>query len=175
MNINQDIQASLGGFKGLTIIVAIDQQNGIGKDNQLLWHLPNDLKFFKKVTSGNTIIMGRKTYESIGKPLPNRRNIVISRNQDLQIEGVEVFDNITSAINACKNEEEVFIIGGGEIYKQALPFTSRIYLTKVEANCDAEIFFPEINAAEWKIISEEHHQKDDRHTFNYTFSILEHI
>jgi dihydrofolate reductase len=85
--------------------------------------LPNDLKFFKKITSGNTIIMGRKTYDSIGRPLPNRRNIVITRNQDLKIEGVEVFENISSALEASKTENEVFIIGGGEIYKQALPFT----------------------------------------------------
>jgi dihydrofolate reductase len=171
MNTNQNTLS----YSNLSIIVATDQQNGIGKNNQLLWHLPNDLKFFKKVTSGNTIIMGRKTYESIGKPLPNRRNVVISRNQDLKIEGVEIFDNISSAIQACVNEEEVFIIGGGEIYKQALDLTSKIYLTKVEANCDADIFFPEFKQEEWETISEEDYEKDDRHAFNYTFSILKRI
>lgn len=159
----------------VSIIVAIDQENGIGKDNQLLWHLPNDLKFFKKITSGNTIIMGRKTYESIGRPLPNRRNIVISRNQDLKIEGVEVFENISSALEACKTENEVFIIGGGEIYKQALPFTNKIYLTKVDANCAADTFFPSLNEQEWKIISEEKHLKDEKHTYNYIFTILERV
>jgi dihydrofolate reductase len=159
----------------VSIIVAIDQENGIGKDNQLLWHLPNDLKFFKNITSGNTIIMGRKTYDSIGRPLPNRRNIVISRNQDLKIEGVEVFENISSALEACKTENEVFIIGGGEIYKQALPFTNKIYLTKVDANCEADIFFPSLNEQEWKIISEEKHLKDEKHSYNYIFTILERV
>jgi dihydrofolate reductase len=159
----------------VSIIVAIDQENGIGKDNQLLWHLPNDLKFFKKTTSGNTIIMGRKTYDSIGRPLPNRRNIVISRNQDLKIEGIEVFENINSALEACQTKSEVFIIGGGEIYKQALPLTSKIYLTKVDANCAADTFFPALNYSSWQTIFEENHQKDDKHAYNYVFSILERI
>ncbi|HEX7365571.1 MAG TPA: dihydrofolate reductase [Pelobium sp.] len=172
MQINEEQDVPLGKYEGLSIIVATDLENGIGKDNELLWHLPNDLKFFKKVTSGHTIIMGRKTFDSIGKPLPNRRNIVVSRRPDLQIEGAEVFSNLGNAINACKNETEYFVIGGGEIYRQALPFASQIYLTKVNFSFNADTFFPEITALEWKIDWRQEHQKDEKHAFDYSFLIL---
>ncbi len=172
MQINEDNEVPLGKFKGLSLIVATDQENGIGKDNQLLWHLPNDLKFFRKVTSGHTIIMGRKTFDSVGRPLPNRRNIVISRKPDLKIDGVEVFDNLGNAINACKNEDEYFIIGGGEIYNQALEKADQIYLTKVEGDFNADTFFPEIEAKTWEVKWRQEHQKDNKHAYDYTFLIL---
>lgn len=172
MQINEDQDVPLGQFKGLSIIVATDQENGIGKDNKLLWHLPNDLKFFKKVTSGHTIIMGRKTFDSVGRPLPNRRNIVISRQPDLQIAGVEVFDNLGNAINACKNEEEYFVIGGGEIYRQALTLADQIYMTKVDSSFNADTFFPEIAALEWEVEWRQEHQKDEKHAHDYTFLII---
>ncbi|RZM29544.1 MAG: dihydrofolate reductase, partial [Pedobacter sp.] len=112
----------------VSMVVAIAENNAIGKDNQLLWHLPRDLKHFKTITSGHTVIMGRKTFDSVGKPLPNRRNIVITRNTELSIDGVEVVNDLKSALRLCAAEEEVFIVGGAEIYKQAMPDTGRIYL-----------------------------------------------
>ncbi|RZL54772.1 MAG: dihydrofolate reductase, partial [Pedobacter sp.] len=113
----------------VSIVVAVSENNAIGKDNQLLWHLPADLKHFKEITTGHPIIMGRKTYDSIGRPLPNRRNIVITRTTNLSIENVEVVNTLEEAISLCKDEKEIFIIGGAEIYKHALPLTNRIYLT----------------------------------------------
>lgn len=172
MQITEDQEAPLGKFRGLSIIVATDKENGIGKDNQLLWHLPNDLKFFKKVTSGHSVIMGRKTFESIGKPLPNRRNIVISRQADLQIDGVEIFNSLEQAIDSCKSEDEYFVIGGGEIYRQALANASQIYLTKVDETFNADTFFPNLEALNWEVKWRQEHQKDEKHAYNFTFLIL---
>jgi dihydrofolate reductase len=160
-------------MKNLSLIVATDNENGIGKNNQLLWHLPNDLKFFKTTTSGHTIIMGRKTFDSIGKVLPNRRNIVISRQPEFKIEGVEVYPNLDAALETCTDEKEVFIIGGGEIYKQALPKTQRIYLTKVHHEFDADTFFPMLDAKDWEVTFEEDHFKDEKHQYDYSFVILD--
>src|ERR1700753_3488607 len=112
----------------VSIVVAISENHVIGKDNKLLWYLPNDLKHFKDITNGHTVIMGRKTYDSVGKPLPRRRNIIITR-QPIQIEGCEVVNSIQAALTLCKAEEEVFIVGGAEIYKQSMNLTDRIYLT----------------------------------------------
>jgi dihydrofolate reductase len=153
----------------ISIIVATDEENGIGKDNQLMWHLPKDLKFFKNTTSGHPVIMGRKTYDSVGRPLPNRRNIIITRQKDLKIDGVEVFNEFEKAVKACADEDEVFIVGGGEIYKQALPFTDKIYLTKVHRKFNADAFFPEFNKEEWKLISKEDHEQDEKHAFSFSF------
>jgi len=160
-------------MKNISIIVATDTENAIGKNNQLLWHLPKDLQFFKKTTSGYPIIMGRKTFDSIGKPLPNRRNIVISRQANLKIEGVEVYHELSDALKACEEEKELFIIGGGEIYKQALPLAQKIYLTKVNHKFDADTYFPSIDAEDWKVIEKEDNFKDEKHQFDYSFIILE--
>lgn len=157
----------------ISIVVAISSNHAIGKNNQLLWHLPADLKHFKSITTGNTIIMGRKTYDSIGKPLPNRRNIIITRQHDLEIPGVEVVNSIDEAISLCENENEVFIIGGAEIYKSALQLTDRIYLTTVHHTFDADAFFPELNPEDWITTSEIYHQPDEKNAFSYTFSTLE--
>jgi dihydrofolate reductase len=175
MNIKEDNQVPLGGFRGLSLIVATDEENGIGKNNQLLWHLPNDLKFFKKTTSGHTIIMGRKTYDSIGKPLPNRRNIIITRKENLKIEGVEIFNSLENALLACADEEETFVIGGGEIYRESLPLVNQIYLTKVSHQFNADTFFPKINALDWEVIFKEDHLKDEKHAFDYSFLILKRL
>jgi dihydrofolate reductase len=133
----------------VSIIVAIGENNAIGKNNQLLWHMPNDLKHFKDVTSGRTIIMGRKTFDSVGKPLPKRRNIVVTR-QDITIPGCEVVKSIEDGLALCKGEDEVFIGGGAEIYKLAMHLTDRIYLTIIHKSFDADTFFPEIDRKEWK-------------------------
>lgn len=156
----------------ITIVVAISSNYAIGKNNQLLWHLPKDLKHFKDVTSGHTVIMGRKTFDSVGKPLPRRRNIVITR-QEIKIEGCEVVNSLEAAIDLCKNEDEVMIVGGAEIYKQAMHITNRIYLTIVHHTFEADTFFPEIDYKEWKETAREDHEADEKHQFAYSFITLE--
>src|SRR5476651_6316 len=141
----------------VTIVVAISENHVIGKDNKLLWYLPNDLKHFKDITTGHTVIMGRKTYNSVGKPLPKRRNIVITR-KPIEIEGCEVVNSLEAAIALCKDEAEVFIVGGAEIYRQAMPVCNRIYLTIVHHSFDADTFFPEIDYKEWKEMAHEDHE-----------------
>ncbi len=156
----------------ITIIVATDQQNGIGANNQLLWHLPADLKFFKQTTTGHTIIMGRKTFDSIGKPLPNRQSLVISKQQNLIIEGAQVFNAMADALAACNAENEVFIIGGAEIYKLALPLANKIYLTKVNGVFNADVFFPKILATEWKETELTFYPKNEKNAFDFTLITL---
>jgi dihydrofolate reductase len=150
----------------IKIIVAISKNKVIGKDNSLIWHLPSDLKRFKEITTGNAVIMGRKTYESIGKPLPNRRNIIITRNENYEVEGCEVVNSLEEALLICY--ENCFIIGGAEIYKQSLPFTDEIYLTEVDNVFDGESFFPELGN-EWYEVSNEKFEADDKNQFNYSF------
>lgn len=156
----------------VSIVVAIAQNNAIGKNNQLLWHLPKDLKHFKDITSGHTVIMGRKTYESVGKPLPNRRNIIITR-QNIVIDGCEVVNSIEEALKLCTGETEVFIVGGAEIYKQAMALTDRIYLTIVHQEFDADTYFPEIKETIWKETERQDHESDEKHLFPYSFITLE--
>lgn len=158
----------------ITIVVAISENHVIGKDNKLLWRLPNDLKHFKEITTGHTIIMGRKTYDSVGKPLPNRRNIVITR-QAITIPGCEVVNSLDAALALCTNENEVFIVGGAEIYKQAIKLTDRIYLTIVRKNFEGDSFFPEINKDEWKEVSHEDHEPDHKNPLPYSFITLERV
>ncbi len=156
----------------VTIVVAISENHVIGKDNKLLWHLPADLKHFKDITTGHSIIMGRKTYESVGKPLPKRRNIIITR-QAISIEGCEVVNSVEAALELCKGEQEVFIVGGAEIYRQSLNLTDRIYLTIVHQTFEGDSFFPEIDPKQWKEVSREDHQPDDRNNLPYSFITLE--
>jgi dihydrofolate reductase len=156
----------------IALIVAIDQNNAIGKDNQLLWHLPKDLSFFKNVTSGNAIIMGRKTFESIGKALPNRRNIVISTQADLQYIGAEIVGSLAAAIDLVGNAD-CYIIGGGSIYQQSLTKVNRLYITKVAASFDADTFFPTINWDEWTLVSKEDHPADEKHAHAFSFCIYD--
>ena len=154
----------------LNIIVAVSNSNAIGKDNKLLWHLPADLKFFKETTMGCPIIMGRKTYESIGRALPGRRNIVITRNANYEIGGVEIADSVSQAISLVNNEPKVFIIGGADIYSQTLSSCTSVYITRVDLDIDhADVFFPELNNLEWKMIWEEKHTADEKNKFNYTY------
>lgn len=156
----------------ISIIVAIAQNHAIGKDNKLLWYLPNDLKHFKTITSGHTVIMGRKTYDSVGKPLPNRRNIVITR-QRIDIAGCEVVNSLEEAIALCKTEEEVFIVGGAEIYRQAMAVTNRIYLTIIHQDFDGDTYFPEIEENKWKETEREDYQPDEKNKLAYSFITLE--
>lgn len=156
----------------VTIVVAIAENYAIGKNNQLLWHMPADLKHFKQITSGHTVIMGRKTFDSVGKPLPNRRNIIITR-QDITIPGCEVVKSVGEALELCANEEEVFIVGGAEIYELSMSQTDRIYLTIIHHSFDADSFFPEIDYLEWKEVSREDHPADEKHKYAYSFITLE--
>ena len=158
----------------ITIVVAIASNYAIGKNNQLLWHLPKDLRHFKDTTAGGTVIMGRKTFDSVGKPLPKRRNIVITR-QHIEIEGCEVVASIEEAIALCKTEDEVFIVGGAEIYRQAMRLVNRIYLTIVHHSFDADTFFPEIDYKDWKETAREDHETDEKHAFSYSFITLERV
>ncbi|MGF7040543.1 dihydrofolate reductase [Mucilaginibacter lappiensis] len=156
----------------VSIIVAIAKNNAIGKDNKLLWYLPNDLKHFKDVTTGHTVIMGRKTYDSVGKPLPKRRNIIITR-QAISIEGCEVVNSLEAALALCKDEDEVFIVGGAEIYRQAIPLTDRIYLTVIDQEFDGDSFFPELDPTEWKEKERENFEPDEKNKLRYSFITLE--
>lgn len=153
----------------ITMIAAVAENNALGKNNELLWHLPDDFKRFKQVTSGHYIIMGRKTFESFPKPLPNRTHIVITRQKDYHPEGCIVVNTIEKALEISQKEAEVFIIGGGEIYNLALPFADKLDLTRVHDTFEADAFFPEFDAAQWQLISEEYHPKDERHQTDFTF------
>jgi len=155
----------------INIVVAIAANNAIGKNNKLLWHLPKDLKHFKQLTTGHTVIMGRKTFDSVGKPLPNRRNIVVTR-QNIQIEGCEVVNSLNAALELAKGEAEVDIVGGAEIYRQAMPLTNFIYLTIVHQDFEADTFFPEIDENHWQEIDREDHQTDEKHAFPFSFITL---
>lgn len=155
----------------ISLIVAKSKNNVIGNNNQLPWHLPADLAHFKSITMGKPIIMGRKTYDSIGKPLPGRRNIIISRNKKLKLAGCDVFHSIDDALNAVKTEQEVMIIGGANLYLQALSRANTIYLTVIDAEFSGDTFFPELNNNEWKLTLEEKHFKDERNKYNYFFQV----
>jgi dihydrofolate reductase len=159
----------------VSIVVAIGENNAIGKDNELLWYLPTDLKHFKTITKGHTVIMGRKTFDSIGKPLPHRRNMVITRARDLKIEGAEVVHTIDEALALCAGEKEAFIVGGAEIYKLAMEKTDRIYLTTVHQSYEADAYFPEINHNLWKETASERHEPDEVNNVAFTFSTLERV
>ena len=157
----------------LSIIVAVASDGAIGRANDLLWHLPADLKRFKELTTGHTILMGRKTFESLPRgPLPNRRNIIISRSLPAQ-PVAEVYPTIQQALEACASDEEVFIIGGGEIYRQLLPNTEQIYLTRVQASFpDAEVFFPELDSTEWIEEAREVYPRDERNEYDTELLLL---
>lgn len=160
----------------LSIIVATSLNDVIGVNNQLPWHLPADLKYFKLLTTGHTILMGRKTYESIGRPLPNRLNLVITRSKSFEVAGVTVKHSIEEALEFCKNQEEVFIIGGDTIYRQMLPYAQNIYVTKVHTTIEnGDAFFPSLDPKQWHLNSSVFHEKDDKNVFDYTFEVYEKI
>ena len=149
----------------LSIIVAMSKNRVIGKDNKMPWHLSNDLKNFKKITIGKTIVMGRLTYDSIGKALPERKNIVLSRN--LMDPDVFIFDNFEEVLNFTKDEEEVFIIGGQDIYSQTIDKVNKLYLTTIDANIEGDKYFPEIDISKWKKIRSENFSKDQNNTHDF--------
>ena len=156
----------------LAAIVVTDLNNAIGKDNKLLCHLPADLKFFKSTTMGCPIIMGRKTFESIGKVLPGRKNIIISRNANLKIEGAEVYSSLKEVLENAK-EEKIFVIGGAEIYKLAFVHLTEIYRTLIKHEFEADTFFSELKPKEFKLVWQEEHPADEKNKFDYVFQKFE--
>jgi dihydrofolate reductase len=159
-----------------SIVVAYDRNYGVGAENDLLWlrDLPADLKHFKDLTTGNAVIMGRKTYDSIGRPLPDRQNIVVSR-QPLEIEGVTVVDSLQAAFDAVEDGKDAMVIGGGQIYGLALADVDRIYATEVQETFKADIFFPAIDRGVWREISREHHAADERNKYDFDYVIYDRI
>jgi len=147
----------------------------IGRNNALPWHLPADMKFFKTITMGHTVIMGRKTFDTMGKPLPGRRNIVVTRDPSWRSDGVEVAAGLASAIELTEGETEVFIAGGGEIFRQALDHAGRIYLTVVHTEVTGDAYFPAIDPSEWTLVSEKTHSADERNAFAMTFRRYERV
>jgi len=157
----------------ITLIVAAAENNAIGKDNQMPWHLPNDFKYFKKTTLGHSVVMGRKTFDSIGKPLPERRNIILTRDQDYTSPDVDVANSVDDVLTYCRDEREIFVIGGANVFKQFMPLAQKVYLTRVHTAIDGDAFFPELSENEWQLTRSEHHQKDEKHAFDYSFEVWE--
>jgi dihydrofolate reductase len=153
----------------IILIAAVAENNALGKNNDLLWHLPLDFKRFKEITSGHHIIMGRKTFESFPKPLPNRTHIVISRQKDYFPEGCIVVENLEKAIAVCPKNEDLYIIGGGEIYSQSMHLADQLDITRVHHSFEADVYFPEIDSEIWELTSETFNPKDEKHLFDYTF------
>lgn len=151
------------------MIAAVAENNALGKNNDLLWHLPNDFKRFKEITSGHHIVMGRKTFESFPKPLPNRTHVIITRQKDFQFEGCIVVSDLEKAIAACTKTEDIYIIGGGEIYTQSISFADQLDITRVHHSFDADVYFPEIDPEIWELTNETFNSKDEKHLFDYTF------
>lgn len=153
----------------IEMIVALAQNRVIGRDNQLPWHLPEDLRFFKRTTLGQPVLMGRKTFDSIGKPLPGRLNVVISRQADWQADGVSVFPSLEAALAHLRDHERVMVIGGAQIFETCLPLASVLYLTEVQANVEGNVFFPPFDRAQWQEQWSEAHAADERHAYAYRF------
>jgi len=163
----------------IVLIAAFAQNRVVGINNSLPWHLPEDLKYFKRTTTGKAIIMGRKTYDSIGRPLPNRTNIVISRNSELKIEGVKVVDSLQAAIDLAKEVnfingvEEVMVIGGASIYEEALPQADRLYITHVHAEVAGDAYFPEVDFSQWQEISRDDYAASESNPYDYSFVVYD--
>jgi dihydrofolate reductase len=159
----------------ISLVVAAAKNNVIGKENNLVWRLPNDMKFFKNVTWGMPVVMGRKTFESLGKPLAGRKNIVLTRQQGWDVKGtvaVQTFEQAEALVKEM-DVKEMMVIGGGEIFKMVFDRASRIYLTRVQAEPEGDAWFPAIDPAEWKLVSQKDHVADDKHKYDYSFQVWE--
>ena len=158
-------------MKDLILIAAAGEANELGRDGDLPWHLPDDFRHFKQSTTGHPMIMGRKTFETFPKPLPNRRHIIITRDRNYRVShpDCQVVHSLSEALIAVSGAEKAFIIGGGEIYKQALPHATAVELTRVHGRFEADTYFPELDPAHWQLVWSEYHPKDERHDFDFTF------
>ncbi|HSW68793.1 MAG TPA: dihydrofolate reductase [Gammaproteobacteria bacterium] len=159
----------------ITFVVAMAENRAIGNNNQLPWHLPADLQHFKQITLGKPILMGRKTFQSIGRPLPGRTNIIITQDENFKAENCIIVHSIESALATAKDQPELCVIGGAELFRQMLPFTKQIYLTLIHHDFSADTFFPELNAMEWKEIARTDHFADEKNIYSYSFLTLERI
>jgi dihydrofolate reductase len=159
----------------IVLIAAMDRNRGIGHDNSLPWRLPDDLKHFKALTLGKTIVMGRKTFESLPGILPDRRHIVITTNQSYRPEKADVVHSLDEAVNAVSDDEDVLVVGGAEIYRQFLPAADMMYLTLVDTEVEADAFFPVWNDAEWREVSRTRHEADERHRFAFDFVTFQRV
>jgi dihydrofolate reductase len=161
----------------ISLVVAAAKNDVIGKDNKLLWHLPNDMKFFKNVTWGLPVVMGRKTFEALGKPLNGRKNIIITRQTDWDVEGTIAVKSLEDATFLVKNMDvkEMMVIGGGEIYRMAFEKAKRIYLTRVDATPEGDTYFPHVDPKTWKLVSQKDHEADEKHKYAYSFQVWERI
>jgi dihydrofolate reductase len=157
----------------LSAIVAMSENKVIGKNNSLPWHLPADLQHFKTITMGKPILMGRKTFESIGRPLPGRKNVVITRDTTFKAEGCVVVHSVDDALKECVNDAEVVVIGGAELFSQMLPNVKRLYLTVIHHEFDGDVFFPELNLQEWKEVKRIDNKADEKNRYDYSFIWLE--
>lgn len=157
----------------ISLIVAMAKNRVIGTDNQLPWHLPADLRHFKSLTLGKPIVMGRKTYESIGKPLPGRTNIILTQQPNYHAEGCLVVHSIDAVLSAANDTVELMIIGGSTIYAEFLPLAQKIYLTEIDAEIVGDAYFPELTSTEWQKIAHENYQADEKNAYNYSFVTLE--
>jgi dihydrofolate reductase len=157
----------------ISMVVAASTNNVIGKNNQLLWSLPNDMKFFKNTTWAMPVLMGRKTFESLGKPLPGRLNIVITRQKDWKPEGATIVHSLEDAVKAASAADynEAFIIGGGEIFKESMAIADKIYMTRVDAELEGDAFFPVIDKTQWQLVSEDSRTADAKHAYSYHFQL----
>lgn len=160
-------------MKKISIIAAVDRNLTIGRKGGLPWKLPADLRHFRDLTTGHVVIMGRKTYDSIGKLLPNRINIVISGKSNLDIPGCIIAASVEEALNKTPDNQEIFIIGGGEIYNQFLPLAQKLYLTKIDHQFDGDIFFPKLDSSEWEEVERRDFEPDDKNPYRYSFVIME--
>lgn len=161
----------------ISLVVAAAKNDTIGKNGALPWHLPNDMKHFKNVTWAMPVIMGRKTFETLGKPLKGRKNIVISRQKNFRPEGIVVVNNFEDALFVARETDakEVMVIGGGEIYKMAFPQARRVYLTRVEAEPEGDTFFPQLKPEDWKLVSQKDHPADEKNIYAHSFQVWEKI
>ncbi|MDT8858663.1 dihydrofolate reductase [Alkalihalobacillus sp. MEB130] len=159
----------------ISFVVAMDQNRVIGKDNQLPWHLPADLAFFKKVTTGHTIVMGRKTYESIGRPLPKRRNVVLTRDEQYKAEGCDVVHTVEAVLDIAQQEDECFVIGGTEVFKLFWEHVDRLYVTYIDETFEGDTFFPEISDDEWEIVFVEKGVVDEKNRYRHEFRTYERV
>jgi dihydrofolate reductase len=159
----------------LSVVVAADERGGIGRSGGLPWHLPEDLKRFKALTLGKPIVMGRRTWDSIGRPLPGRRSIVVSRQTGLAIAGAEVVGSLEQALEAAADAPEICVIGGAELYRLALPLAGAIHLTRVHATVEADTFLPALDPGDWEEVSSERHEADERHAHAYSFVTLRRV
>lgn len=156
-------------------VVAISQNRVIGKDNQLIWHMPADLKHYKNITMGHHMIMGRKTYESIGRPLPGRTTVIITRDKNYKAEGCIIVNSLDEALKVAASDSEPCIVGGGEIFRQAMSITDKIYLTIIHHDFEGDTFYPELDPAEWKLTKREDFQPDEKNRYPYSFCEYERV